>query len=355
MTGSGVTPLVAVIVPVRDRIELLRETVNSLRSQTLDRWEAVLVDDGTRAEARSDLELMVRADPRIRLLERPAIRPAGASACRNTGVAAARASIIVFLDSDDLLAPEALADRVAWLQGNPHAEVLVRQGQVFERVTGDLGDLPWNELDTGEDLLTRFLAADTPWQTTGPTWRRSALERVGPWDEQATSWQDWEFHVRALAAGVTFFLDPTVDHHHRRRHGASMRARHDAPEALVTRAATFSRVLCRLDSAAMRTRRRDELLAGLYLRFALKAARLHGPHDAGVAARAVLEALLKTGLLRAGELAPARALVRDASRGVIDGERDAAAIADYPVLAEVCASPGRRRARGQVVGPTNPP
>jgi GT2 family glycosyltransferase len=63
----------------------------------------------------------------------------------------------------------------------------------------------------GEDDLDRFLRADSPWSTTGPIWRRSSLSKIGLWDERARSWQDWEFHIRALTLGLNYVKVPEAD------------------------------------------------------------------------------------------------------------------------------------------------
>jgi hypothetical protein len=78
----------------------------------------------------------------------------------------------------------------------------VFQCEMFRIAPGDVG-LLWNA-DTGEDDLDRYIRHDVPWQTTAPIWRRSALEKVGKWDEAARSAQDWEFHLRAVMAGLKY-------------------------------------------------------------------------------------------------------------------------------------------------------
>jgi hypothetical protein len=41
-------------------------------------------------------------------------------------------------------------------------------------------------------------------------WRRSAIERIGGWNEGLICWQDWEFHVAALCAGIRYECIPAV-------------------------------------------------------------------------------------------------------------------------------------------------
>ena len=44
---SVVPPMVAIITPTKNRLELLCETMNSVQAQTFDAWEHIVVDDGS--------------------------------------------------------------------------------------------------------------------------------------------------------------------------------------------------------------------------------------------------------------------------------------------------------------------
>jgi glycosyltransferase involved in cell wall biosynthesis len=100
-----VTPLLSVVTPAFGRPELLRRAIASVLRQEDAAWEQVVVDDGSP----DPIAPVVRAfgDPRLRVVTHD--RNRGVSPARNSGVAAARGEWIVFLDSDDELAPGALA------------------------------------------------------------------------------------------------------------------------------------------------------------------------------------------------------------------------------------------------------
>ncbi len=107
-------PLVSVVSPVYNvKKQLLIECIESVRSQTYDNWELVLVDDcSTMAEVRETLELY-RDDPRIKIIYRE--KNGHISACTNTGFEAATGEFIGLLDCDDTLAPNALYEVVRLL------------------------------------------------------------------------------------------------------------------------------------------------------------------------------------------------------------------------------------------------
>lgn len=109
MTESG-TPEVTVVIPTRDRSQLLAtHALPSALCQEGVSLEVVVVDDGSSdgtSERIGELD-----DPRLRTLRHEA--PRGVSAARNTGIAAARGEWIAFLDDDDLWAPWKLERQLA--------------------------------------------------------------------------------------------------------------------------------------------------------------------------------------------------------------------------------------------------
>ena len=91
---------------------MVAEAVDSVLGQTYGSFELIVVDDGSTDETGpllapyGDSLLLVRQENR------------GVSSARNTGVRAARGSLIAFLDSDDLWHPEKLSIHLL-LTGQP--------------------------------------------------------------------------------------------------------------------------------------------------------------------------------------------------------------------------------------------
>lgn len=204
--------MVAVITPTKNRLKFLCETMDSVAAQSFKEWEHLIVDDGSDDGTAEEVARRAATDLRVRYIPRVSGKP-GANVCRNIGISQSHADLIVFLDSDDLLAPESLARRVAVMERNEDLDFVTFQTGVFQNTPGDLGRQLDPEL-IGDDLL-RFLFLECPWQTTAPTWRRAALSRIGGFDESLLSWQDVELHVRAIASGLRYLRFSQVDHHMR--------------------------------------------------------------------------------------------------------------------------------------------
>lgn len=97
-------PLVSVIVPVYNTEEYLPQCLNSLLGQTLEQIEILLIDDGSTDGSPGVCAAYVKRDARIRIITHR--ENLGLSAARNTGIAAARADYLMFVDSDDWVAPD---------------------------------------------------------------------------------------------------------------------------------------------------------------------------------------------------------------------------------------------------------
>jgi len=106
------TPLVSVILPTHNRSHLLPRAVSSVRSQAYAHWEIVVVDDGSTDETSRVLERLgdELGPERLKALRTP---PGGVCAARNHGLAAAKGSLIAYLDDDNAMHPLWLK-AVAW-------------------------------------------------------------------------------------------------------------------------------------------------------------------------------------------------------------------------------------------------
>ena len=107
------TPLVSVLLPVRDGAAHLVEALASLSAQTLGDFEGLVVDDGSADESAEIAEAHARADDRFRVLRQ---RPAGIVVALERARAEARGRLLARMDADDVALPgrlEAQADALA--------------------------------------------------------------------------------------------------------------------------------------------------------------------------------------------------------------------------------------------------
>jgi len=109
-------PIVSIVLPTFNRMEFLPATIESVLAQTMTDWELIIADDGSDRDTRSYLDSLT-SHPRVRLLRLEHSGNPGTA--RNAGIAAARGTLLAFLDSDDLWAPTKLERQLAALRANP--------------------------------------------------------------------------------------------------------------------------------------------------------------------------------------------------------------------------------------------
>ena len=97
------TPLLSIIVPVYNIMEYLPRCVESLRNQTYENIEILLVDDGSTDGTAGLCDCLAAEDVRIRVFHK---KNGGSSSARNLGIAQAKGEYLGFVDSDDYVEPD---------------------------------------------------------------------------------------------------------------------------------------------------------------------------------------------------------------------------------------------------------
>lgn len=192
-------PFISVIIPNFNRGDLLKETLESLVMQEFRNWEAIVVDDGSDDGSEEIVKRFMKQDRRFSFFKRDRL-PSGAPVCRNIGISRSGGNFLLFLDSDDLLKPFALAQRAEATIKEPGYDFWVFPMLMF-REDPSKANVLWN-IDNGKPDLLRFLVLDGPWQTSGPLWRREAVIKINGFTEGLACWQDVDFHLKALIAGL---------------------------------------------------------------------------------------------------------------------------------------------------------
>lgn len=205
---SETEPLVSIVIPVKNRVSLLKETINSIIAQTYSNWEVLIIDDNSTSPV-FEIANEFSKDPRIQYHKRNGAI-GGAQVCRNQGIKLAGGKYILLFDSDDLLAEFCLEKRVEYLKQKPNLDFVVFTTIIFGWEFPDY-DTYWN-CPNDQDDISRFLNWDTPWQTGSVLWKSSALRSIYPFSETTLSFQDIEIHIKALASGLEYEFSAASQH-----------------------------------------------------------------------------------------------------------------------------------------------
>jgi glycosyltransferase involved in cell wall biosynthesis len=215
-------PRVSVVVPAYNRERYVGQTIESVLAQTFDDWELVVYDDGSTDGTRAVAMSYAQSDRRISVGHGP---NGGVAVARNRGfeLTNANADFVIFLDSDDLWEPDALATLVSVLDAHP---AYVASHCVARCIDDEGQPLP------GDDLAERSrdrrgfrggrlvrLEPDEPttftdfvyhnWVVTPGTqlMRREIVARVGGFDPAVDPADDADLSIRISRHGDMGFID----------------------------------------------------------------------------------------------------------------------------------------------------
>ena len=118
MQSSERNPRVTIVIPCYNQGDFLADCLTSIRAQSFDAWEVIVVDD---ASTSGDPAGIVAgfAEPRFKLIRHRYNQ--GLGAARNTGFRAAITELVLPVDSDDKLEPTFLDVTVRALEARPDA------------------------------------------------------------------------------------------------------------------------------------------------------------------------------------------------------------------------------------------
>jgi glycosyltransferase involved in cell wall biosynthesis len=181
-------PRISLIVPIYNREPYLEATLQSILHQTEANFELILWDDGSTDRSAAIAQDYANQDPRITLIQQPNQGPAQVL---NAAIALGRAPYIGWVDSDDLLAPQALAVTAAILDQYASVGLVYGRYQEIDR-QGNLHNIgsrcliPYSKDRLLLDFMTFHFRLI----------RRSMFEQVGGLDASFEPAEDYDLCLR---------------------------------------------------------------------------------------------------------------------------------------------------------------
>ncbi len=189
-------PFFSVIVPLYNKESFVMNAIQSILSQGFQDFEILIVDDGSTDQSLALVSAIDSAS--IRILQHETNK--GLSAARNTGIRAAQASHIAFLDADDVWKPDYLATIYALLQDfpetqlwatnyeelHPNAVTVVHQNPAFKKEDRTVvADFFASNVGKPIYFPSSFCAA------------KAVFETIGYYNETLTYAEDVDLNIRA--------------------------------------------------------------------------------------------------------------------------------------------------------------
>lgn len=202
--------LVSVIIPVYNRDYLIKETLDSIKNQTYQNFECIIVDDGSTDSTKSIVQKFIMVDSRFKYLERPSERLKGANSCRNFGFEQSKGEYINWFDSDDIMHKEKIERQVLKLKKESSSFFTVCQTMVFKNSIENTIGLRAKSIYS-HNFFDDFVANNIKWLTQAPLFKRKfLLDNNLKFDESLHQSQERDFFIRMLDIVDNYSFDNTA-------------------------------------------------------------------------------------------------------------------------------------------------
>jgi glycosyltransferase involved in cell wall biosynthesis len=204
-------PLVSIVIPCYNQARFLGEAIESALGQTHSPVEAIVVDDGST----DDTARVAGSYPSVQYMYQ---RNGGAPRARNRGLRASRGDLVLFLDADDRLLPNAVTKGVDALDAHPDWAFTTGHVRLIAADGAPEGTPPQDH--AGGNQYVALLRSNYIWTPGAVLYRRAVLESEGPFDPSASASADFELNLRiARRHAIGCHHDVVLEY---RRHDANM-------------------------------------------------------------------------------------------------------------------------------------
>lgn len=197
---------VSIIIPCYNSEKYLTECLDSILKQDVEK-EIICVNDGSTDQTLDILRQFVTDYSEVNVLDMP---NSGAPAARNAGFSMATGAYINYTDADDVMLPGKLQKQLAAFADEVDiviSDYELRDQELINTIAiTDFQNLIENPLE---------MAICSVVSTMGPVYRKTVVERVGGYNVDLTSAQDWEFNLKIVLEGFVWAYVPEVLHYHR--------------------------------------------------------------------------------------------------------------------------------------------
>jgi glycosyltransferase involved in cell wall biosynthesis len=191
-------PLVSIVTPSYNQGGFIKQTIDSVLSQSYPRVEYIVVDGNSADETVSVLKSY---GPRLNWISEP---DRGQTHAINKGFARSKGEVRAYVNSDDVLLPGAVEKVVKHFRRHPEADMVYGQGLLIDEAGRRVG-----MYRTDDYSFTRLMLDCCVCQPAA-FWLTRIAEKIGPFDERLDYAMDYDYWLRIDRAGghIVHFREP---------------------------------------------------------------------------------------------------------------------------------------------------
>lgn len=179
---------ISVIIPVYNAEKYVGIAIESVLRQTVEPFEIVVVNDGSTDKS---AKLAEKFTPRVSLINQ---ENKGISGARNTGIKAAKGTMIAFLDADDIWTDHHLEKLLAPM--NEDEDVHIVSGHVKQFISEDV-NYEVHQIPMDQEIMPGYLAGAT-------LIKKEIFDKVGLFNEDLIVAEYVDWFSRVKDAGISF-------------------------------------------------------------------------------------------------------------------------------------------------------
>jgi glycosyltransferase involved in cell wall biosynthesis len=187
-------PLVSIIIPTYNRADLIGETLDSIKNQTYQNWECIIVDDGSTDHTDEVVGVYVNKDARFKYFQRPDDHLSGGNGARNYGFILSQGEYIQWFDSDDLMKKNKLTLQVNDLV-TYNLDVSFSGFEIL-KTNGTVIKDPLSLINDFENLFEAIVTKKVKINTLSPVFKKAFLLKGNLFDENLLTAHELEFYTR---------------------------------------------------------------------------------------------------------------------------------------------------------------
>lgn len=203
-------PLVSILIPNYNKGPFLSETLDSVLAQTYTNWECIIVDDHSTDNSWEILVTYAQRDFRIKIFRRPDNKKKGGNAARNFAIEKARGEYVNWFDSDDVMHPDMIAEKVSLFRKKPYLDFVIGDILQFESEVKSAQKIKGLDLSqTGISYPINYLRGNFWVASCCPMFKSTFLAcQKNLFNENLKRNQEAEFFIRILLHSQNFLFTP---------------------------------------------------------------------------------------------------------------------------------------------------
>ncbi|MFC7321844.1 glycosyltransferase family 2 protein [Halobacillus campisalis] len=204
MNQNNNEDLISVIIPTRNRVNLLKVAIESVLNQTYENLELFIIDEASNDSTPEYLRSI--EDPRVKIITHE--QPKGGNIARNNGLKQSKGNYIAFLDDDDVWAKRKLELQLEIMNQRPSVGIVSCNNFYLDENDDIAGyrNRGNDKLFESQQALEKMLLGNFIGGASFPLLRRSHLEKLGGFQEDLKSAQETNLFLRIIDCGADVFI-----------------------------------------------------------------------------------------------------------------------------------------------------